>query len=520
MGVLGVVLVASCSSTASAPNLIDGDRVSPAGAKALLDGFARLSPAEQRRAVAQSDSHVERALWTVSGVEAAPGGKAPADTAFAGLNTAVSTLTATTTEQVNKPPSFGKTAAPGGYAAPRADDYTAEGASLFASMLVVSVSADTAAGQIDGIHTGSASEGGVTRSANPTTGTVETHLTTTYGGVDVGIDTKAVMTPCPDANGVAKGSISAAATTSKAGKGYRYELSVESTIQVNDDANIASTATDSRWQQSDFQPGGRHFVDVSVAANNAITLNRSVGTVTAEMVTQSANAALTMGSLLESAIEHAAQDHWSSGRCVTLKPTVSQGPKALPPKATVTVIAAPRATGDGSPTGGTVTATLTAGSASVSPSRTKVKADATFTYSGPPEKEQTGDVDFEARSKRGVARASIHFDTYKASFAAEGGGGEWQASGQICSLVEPFTLTGNGLTAHFTPASETGGSYTLSGSAGGVSWSGTGTYQVALGDARTSGTLTMSGTNTIASPVGTVSDSATATFALRSTANC
>ena len=188
-----------------------------------------------------------------------------------------------------------------------------------------------------------------------------------------------------------------------------------------------------------------------------------------------------MSRLLAYRLVRAAEERWKSGRCVKLEPTVSDGPTGLRPGASVTITAAPRSVIDGGPAGGTVTATADPrerpGS---SPSGTKVKADATFTYTAPPEAQQTGDVSLEARSRRGVAKASLHFDTYPLSFVAEGGGGDFKGIGVICDLREPFTISGSGLTLSFTPSSETGGSYTLSGKAAGATWSGGGTYKVKL----------------------------------------
>jgi len=110
-------------------------------------------------------------------------------------------------------------------------------------------------------------------------------------------------------------------------------------------------------------------------------------------------------------LSEAAQMGWESGRCVALQPTVSAGPKGLQPSASVTINAAPRSKIDGTPTGGTVTALLSGGEAGVEPSSTPVPADAEFTYQAPGEKDKTGQVALEARSRRGVGKATIDFDT-------------------------------------------------------------------------------------------------------------
>jgi len=100
------------------------------------------------------------------------------------------------------------------------------------------------------------------------------------------------------------------------------------------------------------------------------------------------------------------------------------------------------------------------------------------------------------------------------AFKATGGGGEWSATGTICNIAKPFSLSGTGLTVRMTPTGASGGSYTLTGDAGGVSWSGAGSYTVQRDRDGRGGTLTMKGTNTIKTPRGTFSGSGTAGFAL------
>ncbi|MBU4189046.1 MAG: hypothetical protein L6256_04815 [Propionicimonas sp.] len=108
----------------------------------------------------------------------------------------------------------------------------------------------------------------------------------------------------------------------------------------------------------------------------------------------------------------------------------------------------------------------------------------------------------------------------KASFSATGGGNEWSASGTICDLAKPFTLSGSGLTMKLTPSGSTGGQYTLSGNAAGVSWKGSGTYTVKRDRDGASGTLETIGTNTIDTPRGTYSGTAKASFALTRIDSC
>ncbi|MCA0343411.1 MAG: hypothetical protein LCH99_27250 [Proteobacteria bacterium] len=82
---------------------------------------------------------------------------------------------------------------------------------------------------------------------------------------------------------------------------------------------------------------------------------------------------------------------------------------------------------------------------------------------------------------------------------------------KVCDLSKPFILRGTGQTAgiqfKMQPADADGGSFSLGGTAGGVPWSGGGTYAVALAEG--GGTINISGAWKITTPVGTFGDSGT-----------
>lgn len=133
----------------------------------------------------------------------------------------------------------------------------------------------------------------------------------------------------------------------------------------------------------------------------------------------------------------------------------------------------------------TVVETVTAGGAAVKPEGSKVNADATFTYTAPDAPDKTGTVSLEARSRRGVAKANIDFDTKRGAYVASGGT-QVKASGTVTDLTAPFALHGKGrgftVVYSYTPASSTGGTYTYAGSGGGVSMRGSGTYRITGSD--------------------------------------
>jgi hypothetical protein len=110
-----------------------------------------------------------------------------------------------------------------------------------------------------------------------------------------------------------------------------------------------------------------------------------------------------------------------------------------------------------------------------------VPADADFTYDAPGERDKTGTVQLEARSKRGIGKATIEFDTKQFGYVASGGT-TVTFTGTIPDLAAPFTLAGTGpgfnVDFSFAPTSDRGGALTYTGSGGGVTLSGSGTYTI------------------------------------------
>ncbi len=495
--------------------LVEGTTVDATVAEQLLAEFDALDDDAQERRAADADRDLERATWKVSGLDEAVGAER-ADQVFDAVNADVRADLAAIS------PQFGSIEAFGASAPSRLDELSeAQGASLFGALMISSLGADAAAGLVDGVHTGSGTTAeGITITATKDTGTMSFQVTKTIDGVEVVVGTSVTVSPCPDASGkaTAKGSMNASA--SKDGVGHRFSYAADVEIQVGDDAEIVSTTESFSTEQGDVAGGKEQYVAVSIDSDGDYEVTQTRGDLPADYTQQAVNGAMIMSRLLAHRLVQAAEERWKSGRCVKLEPTASDGPSGVRPGASITITAAPRSVIDGSPVGGTVTAQLSAGAAGVEPSGTKVKADATFTYTAPPQAEQTGEVSLEARSRRGVAKASLRFDTYPLSFAAEGGGGEFRGTGVICDLREPFTISGTGLTLSFTPTDRTAGSYTLSGTAGGVTWSGGGKYRIRLNSSANAGTLRTRGVNTITTPRGTYSDTAVAAFDLRFVRAC
>jgi hypothetical protein len=164
-----------------------------------------------------------------------------------------------------------------------------------------------------------------------------------------------------------------------------------------------------------------------------------------------------------------------------------------------------------------VIATLT-GNSSLQPSGEKVKADAKYAYVGPEVKEKAASIAFEARSKRGVGRATLEFDTKTAkSYRIVGKTGGASFSGEACSLDQPFVVNVDAITGawpmHFTPRDGLSGQMTGTYSSDGCTLSGGGPYSTTLDD-EGAGTLEFTYNSTATCPAGSRTTSATAKLSL------
>jgi hypothetical protein len=294
------------------------------------------------------------------------------------------------------------------------------------------------------------------------------HTETDSHGVKTTLATRNVVTPCPAADGTfaASASIDTSSTINNGATGKRATLDVTITGTVDDNAALIGYDITSRSQYADFVDGKGGFVDLTLnvpqAGGATGEVNRTGGTVTPAIVENVVALNRLMLMLAGATLSKAAQTGWESGRCVALMPTVSAGPKGLSPSASVTITAAPRSKIDGGPVGGNVTALLTGGEAAVNPSSTPVPADAEFNYEAPSERDRTGTVSLEARSKRGVAKATIDFDTTAAhAYQIVGGLDDFQTNTAVCDVLSPFNLSGGGISVDFSGGLS--GTYTYSG---------------------------------------------------------
>lgn len=96
--------------------------------------------------------------------------------------------------------------------------------------------------------------------------------------------------------------------------------------------------------------------------------------------------------------------------------------------------------------------------------------------------------------------------------------------GVVCDIGKSFSVRGTGETAgivfSFTPADQKGGTFTVGGTAGGVPWSGGGSYTVTVDGEGGSGNMPIVGSWQIKTPVGVFGDSGTIPGKLTAAPDC
>ncbi len=398
----------------------------------------------------------------------------------------------------------------------------ANGAALMGGLIIAGISASSAANMVDGKAIGSAPpEKGITRSVTQTTGTIEVHSSTTVEGVEVRMDTKATVQPCPDASGRVVASVTASGSTHQGATGMRYSYHVDVTVQVGDDAQIIDQTQAFRTEQSEYSPSGRRFLDIAYGADGTSSVKRAVGDLPDDFVRKTATGGVVMGMTLAAMATDGAKEKWLSGACVILKPTVSEGPSGLRPGAHGEDHRRTPCDVDGASTGGTVTAQMAEGEGSVAPSGTKVPADATFTYTrsdrAPEDRNGVPGVTLEARGGQGehpvrhLSRCPSRPMAARRSSTARGRSATSGSRSSLRALASSWTSR--------RPARAAGAT---SSAVAPAAWRGAAAEATPSPSTRAAprASSSPSGVNTISTPRGTFSDSAVAKFTLRSIAPC
>lgn len=399
------------------------------------------------------------------------------------------------------------------------------GEGMFGGYIVVALGADgsvTASNNIEDSPDGKPAEAtptdGFNIKATRESAELSANLTHTdsKSGVTTKLATKSVVAPCPDVSGSFEASAMVDVSATKGSVGQTGTLEVKVVGQVDDNAVLASSESSFRMQFAKFgsAPGG--YVDLSLGPGG-FTVNRTGGTVTKEIVDTAAIGGALYAALIGSFLKDAARKGWESGRCVRLDATPSAGPKGLAPSTVLSITAAPRSRVDGGPTGGNVVATLSAGGQAVEPDGSPVPADASFNYSAPGEPNKSGTVSMTAKSRRGIGKAEIVFETSApAAYTIVGGLDDFQVNQAVCDIMAPFTLNGGGFTANYTGGLTGTYSYT-----GPFDATGGGTYTISLPDGPGQpGTMQSEGTGQVVTPLGVFSNSGMEKFTLTPLTDC
>ncbi len=522
-----VLVLAACSPTPDAATV--GQQAPPsnpvqAAVREVTAELARLHAQgndKTAREITRAEYPAYRELMRASGLDAVLGGEAQADAAlrelFAGYERKVRSF------QDELPKMM-----------PMADTGIEAGYSGFAASMITGLLQQDAAitvwdqGQKEGQASGRHSQSGDGSSIDMQWSETRSSVTSSFegklpGGLEGKITTKVELDTCPGADGsinVGFTSKSEMRSSTNAGVGGSVNVSAKLVKFLDDDAHLIDDRLDSevRVEQAAFDMSGGSYVDLTqtlstTRGETGTKVNRRSQAASDSSV-QSAQDLARLGMLAAFMALEAAKKPWESGHCVKLDVTSDPGKrKGVRPNTAFDLDAKPRAKSDGAPTRGTVTATLRGGSA-LQPGSGKVPADAKYQYTGPDRKEQSASVQFEARSKRGVGKATMEFDTKKGGYHIVGGQNDFKANTIVCSIEGPFDIPSSaGIVMHMLPSGAQGGSWKQSGSAAGVSWSGGGNYTLAL-DADGNGTLSASGTSTIKTPMGAFSDSVEPTFRL------
>lgn len=516
---IGLLVLSSCSSRDDGP---------AAKTKSLIVEAQTLKPEQieaKANEVSQNDYRMFRSLMAAGGLDEALGGAAQGDAALRALM--MQFRQQMLGAQADLPRLIkiqGSSDAPG---------FTGLGASFFIGLVttgaLVTVSG---AGQVaNGTYGGDRDDGSFQGTFDQQQVTSSSTFTGEIMGMKGKVTTKMTLDVCPKADGaitidlLSDSSLTTVGGTASA----NVKVTGKATWYVNDDAEFgADMTTDIRVENATF--GGKQgrngsFVDYSeqsstlAAGTNAGVVNRASSKATKDDLS-TAQAAVQMARLLLLMSAYKAKDAFQSGQCVTLNPTSDPAKRnGVKPSTSFAILAAPRSKIDGMPTKGSVKTDLT-GDGKLDPAGTKVPADAKFTYVAPDAKDKKGSIAFEARSKRGIGKATLAFDTINRAYSAVGGSanGQLRGSGNICSLSAPFVLTGSGVTQNFTPSSETGGSYSYSGAIAGIRVYGKGTYTVNADE--NGGTLTATGPGSVVTPMGVYTDSDTETYKLTPISEC
>lgn len=353
--------------------------------------------------------------------------------------------------------------------------------------------------------------------------TLSTEFDVQENGLNGKVKMKSTMTACPDVDGKVTVDIevdSQMTVSSKPGTGGSVHTKFKYERYLDDDAHLIDTADGGASNLRVRMGGIENFQTQSVEVTTGherggnpvfehhdeqgFSIFRPDEVERTQKLLQATELLQTiMAEAMLRGINSAGGSAWESGRCIDLKVTSDPDKrKGIRPNTEFDLEAMPRAKEGGAAVGGTVTATLSGGS-SLQPASGKVQVDAKYGYTGPEKKDESASISFESRSKRGVGKATLAFDTKALrAYRMEGGAGEFHGVGQVCDLEQQFFVEGSGNTVRFEPSSAAGGRYSYSGVMSGFRVFGHGTYSVKYQD-EVAVSITATGPGSVVTSTGT-----------------
>lgn len=285
---------------------------------------------------------------------------------------------------------------------------------------------------------------------------------------------------CPNAEGQLPFTITARLSAESGGTVYTRELTAMVRAVVNDDANVESYTMD-------LTQGTRQVKDgVAVYIETGTTMKEDGGNYTESnfrvirhsQQATAGNAEPLSRAGLEAAFATGltalkiAEQNWQSGGCTKIE---APSPGAVEPSSTTAIPVTVRHRFDGSEVPSKLDAKLSGGK-SVDPT-TLAKTRGTLTYTAPGETGKSATISLTATSRRGRATLDLTASTGGAAYRIVGGLDDFQTNTAVCDIMQPFTLTGGGIT--LKASGGLSGTYTYTGP---FNAHGTGTYTISLPD--------------------------------------
>jgi len=315
----------------------------------------------------------------------------------------------------------------------------------------------------------------VDTAGGPPTSELATTVTMPVFGLDAHSKVSLTGELCPNAEGKVDFTmrLSSVGRAGRAGSVF-YDQNIEArvTATVGDDANIVTSDFDVR--QTTRSAAGDVQTSQVVHGQGSSGKDGDAKVIGGPSTLTGADSAVSSAGLgraynLGRGALESAREHWQGGRCVKIEAT---SPGAVQPNSSHPIPVTVRHRLDGSEVPSKLDALLT-GEKSVDPT-SLAKTAGTLTYTAPAEHGKDATIALTATSRRGKATLELSANTGGASYQIVGGRAYWQTDTPVCDIMKPFTLTGGGLTHHFTGGlsgtftytgpfnAQGGGSYTIS----------------------------------------------------------